>query len=224
MFDSLKLSDLPKKHTYVLRKPSTTRPTIWVVEENGRQAIVKDYSTNKFVFRNTIGRFLVWREQKAYKKLKGLRGVPNIYGAIDGLALVIEQIPGCDLKKVTKEIQIPETFLGALKELVNGFHRRGIAHCDMKKATNILMGKDGMPYIIDWGASISEKEFRFPPFNLIYRRFVLDDQMAVIKIKRRYIPHTVTPAENERYKNRDKAEKHIRMVRDRLRSILQKLA
>lgn len=224
MFDSLKLSDLPRKQSYVLRKPSTTRPTIWVVEENGLRAVVKDYSTNKFVFRNTVGRFLVWREGKAYKKLKGLRGVPNIYRVIDGLALAIEQIPGRDLKKVTREMQIPETFLGALKDLVNDLHRRGIAHCDLKKATNILMGKDGLPYIIDWGASISEKEFRFPPFNLIYRRFVLDDQMAVIKLKLRYTPHAVTPAENKRYKNRDKAEKHIRIIRDRLRSILQKLA
>jgi tRNA A-37 threonylcarbamoyl transferase component Bud32 len=224
MFDSLKLSDLPKKQSYVLRKPSTTRPTIWVVEENGLRAIVKDYSTNKFVFRNTVGRFLVWREGKAYKKLKGLRGIPNIYGVIDGLALIIERIRGRDLKKVTREIQIPETFLVALKDLVNDLHRRGIAHCDLKKATNILMGKDGLPYIIDWGASIAEKEFRFPPLNLIYRRFVLDDHLAVIKLKRRYIPHAVTPAESKRYKNQDKAEKHIRIIRDRLRSILQKIA
>ena len=224
MFDSLKLSDLSKKQSHVLRKPSTTRPTIWVVEENGQRAVIKDYSTNKFVFRNTVGRFLVWREGKAYKKLKGLRGVPNIYRVIDGLALAIEQIPGRDLKKVTREMQIPDTFLGALKDLVNDMHRRGIAHCDLKKATNILMGKDGLPYIIDWGASIAEKEFRFYPLNLIYRRFVLDDQMAVIKLKRRYTPHVVTPAENKRYKNRDKAEKHIRFIRDRLRSILQKLA
>jgi tRNA A-37 threonylcarbamoyl transferase component Bud32 len=224
MFDSLKLSDLPKKQSYVLRKPSTTRPIIWVVEENGLRAVVKDYSTNKFVFRNTVGRFLVWREGKAYKKLKGLRGVPNIYRVMDGLALAIEQIPGRDLKKVTREMQVPETFLGALKDLVNDLHRRGIAHCDLKKATNILMGKDGLPYIIDWGASISEKEFRFPPLNLIYRRFVLDDHMAVIKLKLRYTPPAVTPAENKRYNNRDKAEKHIRIIRDRLRSILQKLA
>jgi len=48
--------------------------------------------------------------------------------------------------------------------------------------------------------------------------------MAVIKLKLRYTPHAVTPAENNRYKNRDKAEKHIRIIRDRLRSILQKLA
>jgi tRNA A-37 threonylcarbamoyl transferase component Bud32 len=224
MFDSLKLSDLPKKQSYVLRKPSTTRPTIWVVEENGQRAVIKDYSTNKFIFRNTVGRFLVWREEKAYKKLKDLRGVPNIYRVIDGLALAIEQIPGRDLKKVTREMQIPDTFLGALKDLVNDMHRRGIAHCDLKKATNILMDKDGLPYIIDWGASISEKEFRFYPLNLIYRRFVLDDQMAVIKLKLRYTRHAVTPAENKRYKNRDKAEKHIRIIRDRLRSILQKLA
>jgi serine/threonine protein kinase len=224
MFESLKLSDLPKKQSGILRQPSTTRPTIWVVEENGVRAVVKDFSTNKFLFRNTAGRFLVWREERAYKKLKDIRGVPNSFRVIDGLALVTEKIPGWNLKKIKREMQIPESFFDALKNLVDNFHRKGIAHCDLKKATNILMGNDGLPYIIDWGASISKKEFRFFPLNLIYRRFVLDDQMAIIKLKLRYTPHAVKSEEGRQYKNRGRAEKHIRSFRDRLRNILQKIA
>ena len=224
MFESLKLSDLPKKQSGILRRPSTTRPTIWVVEENGVRAVVKDFSANKLIFRNTAGRFLVWREQRAYKKLKDISGVPNSFRVIDGLALVMEKIPGRDLKKVKTEMQIPESFFDALKNIVDDFHRKGIAHCDLKKATNILMGNDGLPYIIDWGASISKKEFRFFPLNLIYRRFILDDQMAVIKLKLRYTPHAVKSEEGRLYKKRGGAEKHIRSLRDRLRNILQKIA
>jgi serine/threonine protein kinase len=224
MFESLKLSDLPKKQSGILRRPSTTRPTIWVVEENGVRAVVKDFSANRFLFRNTAGRFLVWREERAYKKLKDIRGVPNSFRVIDGLALVMERIPGRDLKKVKREMQIPESFFDELKNLVDDFHKKGIAHCDLKKATNILMGNDGLPYIIDWGASISKNEFRFFPLNLIYRRFVLDDQMAVIKLKLRYTPHAVKSEEGRLYKNRGGAEKHIRSFRDRLRNILQKIA
>lgn len=223
MFETLKLSDLPKKQCNIVRGPSSTRPTIWVVEEDRVRAVVKDYSTNKLFFRNTIGRFLVWRESKAFRKLRDLKGVPNLYRVIDGLALVIEEIPGRSLENLEKEIRLPESFFSALKDLVVSFHKRGIAHCDLKRAPNTLLGDDGLPYIIDWGASISEGEFRIPPLNLIYRRFLLDDFMAIIKLKLRHIPEAVTSAERERYDYRSGGERLIRAIRDRLRDFLQRI-
>lgn len=224
MFDSLKLSDIPIKKHIVLRKSSNTRPTIWIIEENGVRAIVKDFSANKFLFRNTVGRFVIWREKKAYRQLKNLKGVPALYRVIDGIALVVEEISGRNLENLEKEIKLPNTFFDALKDLVDNIHRRGMAHCDLKRAPNTLLGRDGLPYIIDWGASISEKEFRFYPLNLIYRRFFLDDFMAIIKLKLRHVPETVTQKERERYNHRSRAEKLIRSVRNRVRDLLQRAA
>lgn len=224
MFESLTLSDLPRKHCGILRRASNTRPAIWVVEENGVRAIVKDFSTNKFLFRHTVGRFLVWRESKAYKKLGNIRGVPGLYRVIDGLALVLEEIPCRNLENLEKDIQLSDTFFDALKDLVDSFHNNGLAHCDLKRAPNILLGNDGLPHIIDWGASISEREFRPFPLNLVYRRFLLDDYMAIIKQKLRHIPEAVTLEERARYNHRSGAEKLIRVVRDRLRHILQRIA
>ncbi|MBU1904416.1 MAG: hypothetical protein KJ573_12600, partial [Proteobacteria bacterium] len=106
MFDTLKLSELSANNAGILRGPSSTRPTIWIVEENGIRAVVKDFSTNKFLFRNTVGRFLVWREGKAYKKLRGIRGVPVLYRVVDGLALVIEEIQGRNLENLENEIKL----------------------------------------------------------------------------------------------------------------------
>lgn len=224
MFDTLKLPDLPAKKSGTLRGPSSTRPAIWIVEEDGVRAVVKDFSVNKFLFRNTVGRFLIWREKKAYKRLEGIKGVPALYQVIDGLALVLEEIPGRSLENLEKEIKLPESFFHCLKELVARFHKRGLAHCDLKRAPNTLLGNDGFPYIVDWAASISEAEFRLPLLNPIYRRFVLDDQMAVIKLKLRHTPETVTPEEKDRYTCRSSGEKLIRRVRDSLREILQKAA
>lgn len=223
MFETLKLSELPRRHCGILRAATSTRPTIWVVEENGVRAVVKDYSTNRFFFRNTLGRFLVWRESKSFRKLKGLKGVPNLYRVVDGLALVIEEIPGRSLENLEKEIRLPESFFSALNELVDGFHKRRVAHCDLKRAPNTLLGDDGLPYIVDWGASISGGEFRIPPLNLIYRRFLLDDYMAIIKLKLRHIPEAVTPQEMERYNYRSAGERLIRAIRDRLRDLLQRV-
>jgi serine/threonine protein kinase len=223
MFDSLRLSDLPKKQCHILRKASSTRPIIWLVEENGVRAVVKDFSGKKFFFRNTIGRFLVWREGKAYKRLKGIKGVPALYRIIDGIALVIEEIPGRTLENLEKEMQLSEEFFDALKHLVDSFHKRGLAHCDLKRAANTMVGHDGLPYIIDWGASISEAEFRLSPLNLIYRRFLLDDYLAIIKLKVRHIPDSVSPEEKTLYTHRSRGENLIRDIRDRLRDFFQKI-
>ncbi len=224
MFDSIKISDLPKNQSHILRPPSSTRPTIWFVEEDGVRAIVKDFSANRFFFRNIVGRFLVWRESKAYKKLRDVKGVPTLYRVINGLALVVEEIPSRNLGDLEKEIKLQQNFFDALKDLIARFHRRGLAHCDLKRAPNILLGHDGLPYIVDWSASISESEFRFPPLNFIYRRFLLDDYMAIIKLKLRHIPEAVTLEEKKSYNNRNRAERLIRAIRDWFRDILQKIA
>ncbi|MBN1277097.1 MAG: hypothetical protein JXA35_06365 [Deltaproteobacteria bacterium] len=224
MFDSLRLCDLPDKHRAVLRHSSSTRPVIWLVEENGIRAVVKDFSVNGFLYRNIAGRFLIWREEKAYRRLKNVKGVPALYRVIDGIALVTEEIPGKSLENLEKEIQLDAEFFHALKRLVDKFHERGIAHCDLKRAPNFILGEDGLPYIIDWAASISESEFGFFPLNKIYRRFLLDDYMAITKLKLRHIPEEVTREEKSSYDNRGGLEKVVRSIRDRLRELLQKIA
>jgi serine/threonine protein kinase len=224
MFESLKLSDLPSKQCAILRRPSNTRPAVWVIKEKGVKAVVKDFSTGRFLFRNTMGRFLVWRESKAYRKLKNVRGVPALYRVLGGLALVIEKIPGRNLEELEDKVEIPACFFDALKDCVDRFHEKGIAHCDLKRSPNTLFGQDGLPYVIDWGASISESECRLYPLNLIYERFVSDDYKAIIKLKLRHAPGSVGPEEKERYQYRSGPERLIRAMRDRLRGLLKKLA
>jgi tRNA A-37 threonylcarbamoyl transferase component Bud32 len=224
MFESLKLSDLPQKQCGILRKPSSTRPTIWMIEDNGLRAVVKDFSANRFLFRNTVGRFLTWRESKAYRRVGTLRGVPSFYGTIGGLALLIEAVSGRSVENLEKEGRLPESFFDELEDLVDRVHRRGQAHCDLKRAPNILLGDDGKPHIVDWSASISAQEFGFFPLNRIYRRFQLDDHMAITKLKLRHRPEAVTDEEMKRYMHRSDLERLIRKIRDRLRELLQKVS
>ena len=224
MFDALKLADLPAASCGVLRKGSNTRPTLWIVERNGIRAVVKDFSKNRFLFRNIVGRFLIWREASAYRKLTGIRGVPEFYGVIGGLALAIEEVRGRNLENLEMEMHLPYTFFESMETLVDAFHQRGLAHCDLKRAPNTLLGIDGMPHIVDWAASISRRELRFPPFNLVFRRFVLDDEMAIVKLALRHRPDQVSAEKKARYHYRSQGEKCIRAVRDKLREMLQKAA
>jgi serine/threonine protein kinase len=224
LFESLKLSDLSKQHCGVLRKCSRTRPVIWILEENGIRAIVKDFSLNGFVFRNTIGRFLVWREKKAYIRLKGLRGVPTFYRAVDGIALVMEAIPGKSIESPEILAELPEAFFDALQDLVGKIHKRGMAHCDLKRAPNIILGDDGRPYIIDWAASVSKTELSLFPLSLIYDRFIQDDLKAIIKIRLKHSPESVSPAEKRDYFRRGPVERLIRPVKEKARDLLKKIA
>jgi RIO-like serine/threonine protein kinase len=223
MLESLKLSSIAETHCEILRHSSNTRPVIWVVEKKGVRAVVKDFSNSRFLYRNIIGRFLIWRERRAYETLKGLKGIPAYYGVIDGLALALEEIPSRPLKKHNKDMKLPETFFDDLKNIVDSFHKRGLAHCDLKNGANVLVGHDGRPYIVDWSASISEKECRFFPMNRIYLRFVLDDYFAIIKLKMRYAPETLTLTEEREYAQRSHMERGVRVVRDRLRNVLKKI-
>lgn len=224
MFESLNLRDLPREHKGVLRPTTPLRPTLWLIEKDGIRAVVKDFSASPFLFRTLVGRFLVWRERKVYQRLGSLQGAPFFYGAIKGLAVVTEAVPGRSLADFKKEAPLPEDFFDACRDLVRRFHARGLVHCDLKKASNILVSPEGRPYVVDWAAAILESEFRCFPLSRIYRRFQLDDELAVIKIRLKHRPETVSDEERGRLKYRSPSEKAIRALRDRLRRLLKRIA
>ena len=222
--ETLTISNLQGMKRATLRKPSSTRPALYRIEVGNTRAVVKDFSVNGRVFRNFIGRFLIWRERKAYRRLKGVKGVPVLYGIVEGLALVLEEIQGRSIEGLDREKKLPPQFFETLRGLLESVHRRGVCHCDLKRAANVLVGEDEQPYIIDWSAAILEREFRFFPARLIYERFLLDDSNAVIKLQLRHCPEAIPPEALSHYRNRGAAEKAIRKMRDAARDFLQKMA
>jgi tRNA A-37 threonylcarbamoyl transferase component Bud32 len=224
VFERLKLSDFPARSGEVLRRATATRPVIWTLEEDGVEAVVKDFSRNGTLFRHTIGRFLVWREEKAYRRLRGVKGVPVLYRVLDGMALVMERVPGESLEDLEKKRKLPKSFFDALEAIVADAHARGVAHCDLKRAPNLLLGRDGKPYIVDWSAAVCRTELSLFPFNLIYRRLLLDDLHAITKMQLRHCPEEVSKERLDGYRRRSAAEKLVRRVRDRMREILKRVA
>lgn len=223
MFEFLTLQNLPEVQSELVRPPSSTRPAVRRLTDGTIRAVVKDFSTLGYLFRSTAGRFLVWRESKAYRRLRGVRGIPRLFRVIDGLALVIEEVPGRSLENLEREVRLPESFFDDLESLIERIHEKGVAHCDLKRAANTLLGEDGNPYIIDWGAAILKNEFGWYPLNLVFDRFLVDDRLAVVKLKMRHIPEKVSPGDIERYSRRSRGEILVRTIRDRLRYLLQKV-
>jgi serine/threonine protein kinase len=224
MFEDLLLSDISIKRCSVVRKPTSTSPAIWRIEKHGHKAIVKDFRYNGFLYRNIIGRFLIWREAKSYRKLKGLKGVPIFYGCIGGITLIVEEIEGTDIEKLEVISSLSDTFYKELKDLIKDIHNRGLAHCDLKRAPNIMKGNDGRPYIVDWASAISKREFRFFPMNLVYERFIKDDLNAVTKLRLKYQPEKVSQEDKDLYMKRSRVERLVRTVKDWFKDSLKKIA
>ena len=224
MFENLTLVTLDSRRCGMLRKSTSTRPALWLIEENNTKAVVKDFSANGFLFKNVAGRFLVWREKKALIKLHSVKNIPSLYKVINHSALVMEAIEGKTVGRLAAGTALPKDFFPELRALVKTIHKLGIAHCDLKTSTNVLIDLEGHPHIIDWAASISRSEFKWGPLNLIYRRFQRDDMMGVIKLQLRHDPDNVTPEDRERCLHRNMAEKLVRKLRNGLRKILKKVA
>jgi serine/threonine protein kinase len=224
MFENLSLSDISPDRCIAVRKPTNTGPAIWRIEDNGRTAIVKDFRYNGFIYRNIIGRFLIWREAKAYRKLKGLKGVPVFYGSLGGITLVVEEIKGTDIEKLEVISSLSNIFYRELKDLIKEIHKRGLVHCDLKRAPNIMLGIDGRPYIVDWASAISKREFRFFHMNLIYDRFIIDDLNAVTKLRLKYQPEKVSREDRDLYMKRGRVERLVRRVKDWFKDSLKKIA
>jgi len=206
----------------VLRLPSGTRPALYLLENPHGKVVVKDYRTNGPLFRNIVGRVLVLREKYAYQRLGGIAGVPAFYGKIDSFTLCIAYVPGSNLEEIEKNGGPPRGFFPSLENLIEEIHGKGLVHCDIKKAANVMADKEGRPWLIDWAASLSKSECRIFPLNHLYRRLLVDDKKALIKFMLRSVPEAVSSGEMEKYLKRDPVEVFVRAARDIFRTFLKR--
>jgi serine/threonine protein kinase len=207
----------------ILRLPSKTRPALYLLEGVSGECIIKDYKAGDSKVRSLIGRILVQREKKAYERLGSMEGIPNFICAPDAFSICTALVPGKTVEAVLKNGGPPLSFYRDLRELTDALHRRGIVHCDLKRASNILLTPQGRPCILDFAAAIAKSETRFFPLTYLYRRLELDDAKAVTKFMLRSVPHLVDRAQAQAYLRRDRSERFLRVLRNRLICILKRL-
>lgn len=127
----------------------------------GYQATVELYSTptgdvvvKKAHAEGPLGslyRYLLRREHAVYEQLAGVPGVPRTYGLIDGEHLALEYIAGPSLRTHERELTDRAKFFAALLETLRGMHAAGVAHSDLKRKANIIVGPDERPWLVDFG-------------------------------------------------------------------------
>ena len=102
------------------------------------------------------------REYSAYQRLQGVEGVPACYGFLDNRYLMMEFIDGITYRDA--HWQDRDAWFAGLLKVIRSFHARGVSHGDLKSKSNMIVGKDHKPYIIDFGTTFVQKD-GFHPFN-----------------------------------------------------------
>ena len=164
---------------------------------NGRQVVVKDYR-RRSLWGRWIGRFLVRREEKIYRILQGLPGIPALLGVRDGIALVVAHVPGQPIDRYQEyDDDFIVRVLDRLQAIIESMHRRGVAHFDLRRRNNVLVDHDGNVYLIDFAGSLY-----FSHRSALSRRLFSwlrkVDHSAFLKWKQRLAPASMSAEELSR--------------------------
>lgn len=131
--------------------------------------------------RAAISRAAIRREADVYRRLQGIPGIPTCFGCLDDRYLVLEHIPGDTLHALQDQLAYREEFFKKLLETLRTMHDAGVAHGDLKRKRNILVGPGERPYVIDFGIAVVSREGRGLLFDLVRQA----DHNAWIKHKYR---------------------------------------
>ena len=117
--------------------------------------------------RNKLSLASIRREADVYRRLKGIPGIPRCYGCLDDRYLVLEHIQGDTLDALDVGLTNRETFYARLLETLRTMHDAGVAHGDLKRKRNILVGPGEQPFVIDFGIAVVADDQRGFLFDLV---------------------------------------------------------
>jgi predicted Ser/Thr protein kinase len=130
----------------------------------------------------SLWRSLLRREAAVYARLRGIAGIPRSFGLVgDGLAL--EHIAGPSLREHEPQIGNREAFFAKLRATLDAMHAAGVAHSDLKRKDNIIVGAGERPYMIDFGIAVRRSATSALWNRLVFDRAVQMDLNAWIKLK-----------------------------------------
>lgn len=145
-----------------------------------------------------IGDFHRNHEESIYRCLEGVSGVPRWVGRIGTIGYAMEYIEGRPLDHAPPP---PAGFFEELRKVFDAIHQRGIVYVDSNKRSNILIGPEDKPFVIDYQISFRRRDDLPWPFSRILAGvadyFCRKDLYHLYKHKRRIAPRELTPAEEQ---------------------------
>lgn len=189
----------------------------WLFDYQGFKLVVKTIPAS--VFWSPLLAFTLRHEYRVYKKLHNLAGIPKCYGLLKGRFLVLQYIDGKTLRE--HEPQDRDYFYQKMFAIIEGLHRQGVAHVDLKRKDNILVVNGKEPYFIDFGVAMVESgRLRWLNNYLMHvaKRF---DYNAWIKHKYLRQYHQVS-AEDRQYMSRTLVERFAKFIKQAFKRIFNR--
>jgi predicted Ser/Thr protein kinase len=119
-----------------------------IVDSSGNAFVRRVACGGRIPFSAAVARILLERERRVLRALDGLPGVPRLVERDELRAtLVREYVEGVPLPEARA---LPEDFFDELDRLVAALHARGVCHNDLHKEPNVIVGRDGFPWIVDF--------------------------------------------------------------------------
>jgi serine/threonine protein kinase len=153
-----------------------------------------------------LWRTLLRREQAVYARLDGIPGVPRSFGLVRGKYLALEFVAGPSLREHEAQIADRDAFFEQLLATLKAMHAAGVAHGDLKRKDNIIVGPHERPYLIDFGIAVRRSPTSAPFNRCVFEPLVQMDVNAWVKLKygRRidpyFEPDVLSPADAAVYR------------------------
>ena len=146
-----------------------------VRDADGRLSVEKDFSSCSRFVRNTLGRFLLWRECWILRRLAGTGAVPGNVRRTGPFALREDFVPGFALRDSDTGVYagnvfdpskasgvpaamlrepVPREFFERLETCVRTVHAAGFVHLDLHNARNVMVGPGWRPVLLDWQSAL----------------------------------------------------------------------
>jgi len=194
--------DRVKRTVLVLGRWS--KADVYLLEQDGRLAVFKDYRRKSLLVR-WLGAWQLGREERAYRRLAGMPGIPASYGQPDSASILIEYIEGERLSALDRDERFDMGgLLAELRQIIETMHASGFTHNDLRCRENILVReRDHRVFLIDFSGVLF-----FPPGSLRRRLFFrmarVVDRGAWLKWKVLLLPEELTEEEREQYRRSER--------------------
>ncbi|MHC4821707.1 MAG: protein kinase family protein [Planctomycetota bacterium] len=172
-----------------------------------RSRVVESPEGRRLVFKESVMRLppgvrvpplaalLARHEADLYEHLQGIDGIPRFVSRPGADSFLREYVDGDTVRNTD---DLPAGFFGRLEALLLEVHGRGVAYVDLAKEENVLVGRDGAPWLIDFQVSVGEEG----PFRRLVGYLQREDLYHLSKMRLRRVPAEATDEDRKRVKQR----------------------
>jgi hypothetical protein len=174
-----------------LKRKRPYGPDVHLINRCGMPLVEKTYRNKPWPVKKT-GSLLVSWETYIYSKLKDITGIPRVIQSPDAYTITTTFMGGHDLRAAGSKPD--EAYFKNLEELIKAVHMQGVVHLDMRNRRNYGIDDEGMPYLVDFAASL------YTPFKgALWRMLCRIDWMGYLKVKAKLNPMLLSLEENSQH-------------------------